>query len=147
MGGKAAEPGKLPNAMAKETMRRHASDNPYLHRDFHGALSVGIEYLHERFGEDAVREYLRAFTRAYYAPLIEAVKSRGLAALGEHFERIYAAVLPENGPSQRVAAKLACWTSIQPSRVRISKSVRPARGRLPQCAGSTSRKRCTPSTA
>ena len=49
-------------------MRRTASDNVYLHKDFHGALSAGIEYLHQRYGEDAVREYLRRFTLAFHAP-------------------------------------------------------------------------------
>jgi hypothetical protein len=77
--------------MAKEVMRRQASDNAYLHRDFHGALSAGIEYLDRHYGEDAVREYLRRFTVSYYAPLVKDVKARGLVALKEHFERIYAA--------------------------------------------------------
>lgn len=76
--------------MAKEKMRRKASDNEYLHKDFHGALSNGIEYLDINFGEDAVREYLRRFTKAFYGPLIEQVKARGLIALKEHFERVYA---------------------------------------------------------
>ena len=40
--------------MPKEKMRRKAADNPYLHKDFHGALSCGMEYLHARFGAEAV---------------------------------------------------------------------------------------------
>jgi len=75
--------------MAKEVMRRRASDNVYLHKDFHGALSAGIEYLHEHYGEQAVRDYLRQFTLAFYAPLREQLRERGLVALKEHFERIY----------------------------------------------------------
>jgi len=75
--------------MAKEVMRRNASDNEYLHKDFHGALSTGIEYLDKHYGKDAVCEYLRQFTRSYYTPLIEEMKSRGLVALKEHFEKIY----------------------------------------------------------
>jgi len=70
-------------------MRRRASDNPYLHKDFHGALSAAIEYVDKRYGEKAVREYLRDFARTFYQPLTEALKTRGLAALKEHFERIY----------------------------------------------------------
>jgi len=70
-------------------MRRKASDNEYLHKDFHGALSVAIEYVHERFGEAAVREYLWQFARSYYAPLTESLKRSGLVALYEHFRRIY----------------------------------------------------------
>ena len=75
--------------MPKEVITRKASDNPYLHKDFHGALSAGIEYLHERYGEQAVREYLRQFARAFYKPLTEDVNQRGLVALKEHFERTY----------------------------------------------------------
>ncbi|MFH0964245.1 MAG: hypothetical protein V2A58_09565 [Planctomycetota bacterium] len=75
--------------MSKEVMRRQASDNPYLHKDFHGALSAGIEYLHRNFGEDAVREYLLTFARSYYAPLARAIEGRGLVALREHLEKVY----------------------------------------------------------
>ena len=76
--------------MAKEVMRRRASDNRYFHKDFHGAMSGGIEYLDRQYGEEAVRRYLRSFTRKFYAPLIKEIKDRGLIALKEHFEKIYA---------------------------------------------------------
>ena len=75
--------------MAKQVMRRTASDNEYLHRDFHGALSAGIEHLHETYGEEAVRAYLWQFARAFYAPLSEALRLRGLVALEEHFRKVY----------------------------------------------------------
>ena len=76
--------------MPREVMKRSASDNEYLHRDFHGALSAGIDYLDDRYGANAVREYLRGFAVRFYAPTIEALRERGLPALREHFERIYA---------------------------------------------------------
>jgi len=76
--------------MPKETMRRTAADNEYLHKDFHGSLSGGIEYLDTHFGEAAVKEYLRDFTLAYYKPVMDDMKQRGLAALRDHFERLYA---------------------------------------------------------
>jgi hypothetical protein len=75
--------------VALKTMRRTTGDNDYLHRDFHGALSVGIEYLHTRYGEGAVREYLWQFTRKFYAPLTREVKARGLAAIEEHLRTTY----------------------------------------------------------
>ena len=75
--------------MPKEVITRKASDNPYLHKDFHGALSAGIEYLHQCYGEQAVKDYLRQFARAFYKPLTDEMKARGLAALKDHFERIY----------------------------------------------------------
>jgi hypothetical protein len=70
-------------------MDRRAADNPYLHKDFHGALSAGIQYLHEHYGEEAVRDYLWEFTTTYYAPVTVALRERGLEALREHFECIY----------------------------------------------------------
>ncbi|MCL5743953.1 MAG: hypothetical protein M1541_08500 [Acidobacteria bacterium] len=76
--------------MAKLFMRRTAADNAYLHKDFHGALSSGIQYLHDTYGAEAVREYLGQFARSYYAPLREQILARGLPALSEHFERMYA---------------------------------------------------------
>jgi len=76
--------------MPKKVMRRSASDNQYLHMDFHGALSAGIEYLDQRHGPEAVRAYLRRFADSYYAPLKEQIRARGLPALREHFEGVYA---------------------------------------------------------
>jgi len=75
--------------MTKKTMHREAGDNQYLHRDFHGALSAGIQYLHVHYGAAAVREYLWQFGRAFYAPLTEDIRRRGLAALEDHFRGIY----------------------------------------------------------
>lgn len=77
--------------MPKEVMRRTAADNPYLHKDFHGATSCGIQYLQDRYGPEAVREYLRRFTDAYHAPLKADLIRRGLAALAEYLEGIYQA--------------------------------------------------------
>ena len=70
-------------------MRRLAAYNDYLHNDFHGALSCGIEYLHTHFGEEAVRNYLREFTLTFHAPLRQALRERGLDALQDHFEDLY----------------------------------------------------------
>ena len=70
-------------------MDRRASDNEYLHKDFHIALNHAIDYLHGNYGEDAVRDYLSRFTKVYYAPLISDLKTRGLVALKDHFEKIY----------------------------------------------------------
>jgi hypothetical protein len=71
-------------------MDRRAADNPYLHRDFHGALNCGISYLHSHFGEAAVRDYLRDFALRWHAPLRQRLVVEGLDALRRHFEAIYA---------------------------------------------------------
>ena len=69
--------------MAIEQMVRSASDNKYIHKDFHNALNLGITYLRESYGDEAVREYLRQFADAFYSPLKKAMCDRGLVALEE----------------------------------------------------------------
>jgi hypothetical protein len=75
--------------MTTEVMKRTATDNVYHHPDFHGGLSCGIEYLHQNYGVEAVREYLRTFTLSFYAPLREQLKREGLTTLKEHFTQLY----------------------------------------------------------
>ena len=75
--------------MPKRVMTRRASDNKYLHKDFHGALSLAIDYLDRNYGEQAVRSYLRQFARSYYSELTRQIVERGLIALAKHFQRIY----------------------------------------------------------
>ena len=102
---------RQPN-MARETITRRASDNEYLHKDFHGALSCGIDYLDEHFGEEAVRRYLRDFTHAFYAPLRKDLERRGLPALKDYFEALYRTeqgdVTFESGPDELVIRVAAC---------------------------------------
>jgi len=76
--------------MAKKIMVRKASDNEYLHKDFHCALNLGLEYARRRFGDDAVRNYLCQYARSFHAPLIRDLRRRGLIALKEYFKNIYA---------------------------------------------------------
>lgn len=66
-----------------------AEDNEYLHRDFHLLGDLALKYCAEQFGDDAVREFMTDFTKAYYAPLIERVKDGGLSVLKEWIEGIY----------------------------------------------------------
>ncbi len=75
--------------MTKQTMRRRPEDNDYLPLEFHGQLSGQLEYLEEKYDEDAVRRYLWQFAVHFYAPLTEMLRQRGLIALKERFERIH----------------------------------------------------------
>ena len=75
--------------MPIEKMERKASDNKYLHKDFHNFMNLGIAYIADRYGDDAVRVYLRQFADSYYAPLKQDLIARGPVALMEHFEEIY----------------------------------------------------------
>jgi len=98
--------------MAREVMRRKASDNVYLHKDFHGGLSGGIEYIDRHYGADAVREYLRQFASAFYAPLTAEINGRGLAAMKERIEHVYrteqAAVTTRLSPDELLVEVPAC---------------------------------------
>jgi len=75
--------------MAKEIITRKASDNEYLHKDFHIALNYGIDYLHKKFGEGSVIEYLKQFANSFYSPLKRSLREKGLIAVKEHYEEIY----------------------------------------------------------
>ena len=75
----------------KDKVRRIASDNEYLHKDFHMALNNGLEYLEKKYGSDAVTEYISDFAKAYHAPLKADLQKRGLPAVRDYLEKIYAA--------------------------------------------------------
>ncbi|MBN2294739.1 MAG: hypothetical protein JXM70_20085 [Pirellulales bacterium] len=77
--------------MPREVIERSAADNEYMHKDFHGALSAGLDYIAEHYGEDAVREYLHDFGTSYYAPLKKELVERGLVAVKEYYAKIYEA--------------------------------------------------------
>jgi hypothetical protein len=75
--------------MTKERITRRAADNEYLHKDFHGALSAGLEYLQDNYGQEAVREFLHRFAARFHAPLTDAINRRGLIALKEYLAKLY----------------------------------------------------------
>ena len=75
--------------MEKLHIERKASDNKYLHRDFHVSADNGITYVGENYGDDAVKDYLTQYAKSFYAPLAEEVKEKGLVALKENFENVY----------------------------------------------------------
>lgn len=77
--------------MTKKVMDRKASDNAYLHKDFHAALNCAVAYVRERHGPEKLREFLRDFAVEYHAPLREKLKNEGLAALRSHLEKKFAA--------------------------------------------------------
>jgi hypothetical protein len=75
--------------MSVRVMNKKASDNKYLHHDFHVAGDNGLRYIGQKYGDNGVKEYLRRFAAAYYAPLVASIKKNGLSALKEHIESIY----------------------------------------------------------
>jgi len=66
-----------------------ASDNEYMHKDFHGVLCYAIKYLDEHFGQESTTEYLQQVGNTYFAPLSEQLKKQGLCALENHFRKIF----------------------------------------------------------
>ena len=70
--------------MAKKIMERRASDNKYLHKDFHVSLDIGIEYIGRQFGAEAVDEYITQYARSFYKPM-------SLTQLQQYFQEIYEA--------------------------------------------------------
>ena len=66
-----------------------ASDNVYMHKDFHGALGYAIKYLDETLGEEATREYLTQVGKTYFAPLSERLRGQGLSALENHWRKTF----------------------------------------------------------
>lgn len=70
-------------------MRRNASDNKYLHKDFHISMNILLNYIYENFGGNNLIQYLRNFTQAYHKPLYEQMKKGNLTVLEEYLNRIY----------------------------------------------------------
>lgn len=57
-----------------KTMDRRASDNKYLHRDFHVSCDIGLNYIAEKYGKEAVKEYIYQFVDNYHSILSEKLK-------------------------------------------------------------------------
>ena len=75
--------------MAIHSLDKRASDNAYLHRDFHIAGDRGLQYLGENYGDNSVKEFLRTAASRYYSLLIDDIKKSGLSAMVDHLVRIY----------------------------------------------------------
>ena len=70
-------------------MERKASDNKYLHKDFHIALNHLLNYIYDNFGEDSVREYLEQFANAFFKPLKSRLQTGDIKALEDYLKDIY----------------------------------------------------------
>ncbi len=60
-----------------------------VHKDFHGALSFGLQFLAREYGEAGVGEFLAGLATTVYKPLVEDLRARGLPALHDHWQRIF----------------------------------------------------------
>ena len=64
-------------------------DNKYLHRDFHLLGDFALVYCGEQYGDEGVMEFLTAYVKGYYSPVIENAKKGGLNAVKEWIEKVY----------------------------------------------------------
>ena len=60
-----------------------------IHKDFHGALSAGFQYLAERYGQGDLEEYLELCAQNIYGRLAEEIKKDGLQALEKYWQEIF----------------------------------------------------------
>jgi hypothetical protein len=60
-----------------------------VHKDFHGALSAGFQYLAERYGEKKLEEYLKFCGENIYRWLIDEIEKEGLSSLERYWHRIF----------------------------------------------------------
>ena len=60
-----------------------------VHKDFHGALSFGIQFLDDQYGMAGLEEFFARAAKAVYAQLIENLRERGLEALKEHWDTVF----------------------------------------------------------
>lgn len=66
-----------------------SGDNKYLHRDFHLSGDLALKYCGDKFGRDAVIEFLDGYAKFFYAPVIEKIKAEGLSAVEGWIKGVY----------------------------------------------------------
>lgn len=73
----------------RKVMERKASDNKYLHKDFHLSMNILLSYIYENFGKEKLIEYLGQYAEAYHQPLNRELQTGDLGALYRYFTGIY----------------------------------------------------------
>ncbi|MEN8230355.1 MAG: hypothetical protein ABFS38_19490 [Bacteroidota bacterium] len=73
----------------KKVMKRQASDNKYLHKDFHLSMNILLEYIYRSFGRGELIKYLTQYAEAYYKPLNEKLIGGEMEVLYQYFAGIY----------------------------------------------------------
>ncbi len=83
-------------------MDKKAGDNEYFHPDFHSSMNMGIHYLGENYGEDAVNEYLTRYTKNVYQRDIANIKANGISAIEQKILDTYKKEKAEDAVSTSV---------------------------------------------
>lgn len=72
-----------------KVIERRASDNKYLHRDFHISMNMLMEYIAKEFGTVALTEYLEQFSREFHSKRKECLQKGNLECLKKYFKDVY----------------------------------------------------------
>jgi len=72
-----------------EILEIRAAENEYFHKDFHSSMNMGIHYVGENYGLEAVREYLTQYTNNVYKTVMADMQVCGLAALEDKIKDTY----------------------------------------------------------
>lgn len=72
-----------------EIIDMKTEDNKYLHRDFHLLGDNALKYCKDKYGYEALIDFLNNYVEYYYAPQIEKVRKGGLSALKAWIEKVY----------------------------------------------------------
>ncbi len=70
-------------------MERHASDNKYLHKDFHISQNILMNYIYINLGLGALVDYLEQYADAYYQLLNQKLRTGDIDALLDYLTDIY----------------------------------------------------------
>ena len=72
-----------------ESLEVKAGEHEYFHPDFHSSMNMGLLYVGETHGEEAVKDYLRRYTENVYVKVIADAKERGLDAIEDKIRDTY----------------------------------------------------------
>ena len=72
-----------------KVIKREASDNKYLHRDFHVSMNMLMEYICTNYGEAALTKYLMKFSKDFHKPRNRMLAEGNLEAVEKYFKDIY----------------------------------------------------------
>lgn len=73
----------------RRVMKRDASDNKYLHKDFHLSMNIVLTYIYKNFGREQLINYLVQYSEAWYQPLNKQLQKGDITPLVNYFTDIY----------------------------------------------------------
>lgn len=76
-------------SQGRKIMKRKASDNKYLHKDFHLSMNILLIYIYENFGKGELIKYLVQYAESYFKPLNQKLKGGDMGALFKYLTDIY----------------------------------------------------------